>query len=32
MIDFIKQADKLILRYIPEFPNQENWINKAIEV
>lgn len=31
MISFLKENDKLVLRYIPEFPSSNNWIREAIK-
>ncbi|MDH6252503.1 hypothetical protein M2347_002230 [Chryseobacterium sp. H1D6B] len=31
MINFLKLDDKLVLRYIPEFPSSTNWIGDAIK-
>jgi hypothetical protein len=31
MISFLYQNDKILFRYYPEFPNQENWVDRVIE-
>lgn len=31
MINFLKEDNKLLLRYIPEFPSSNNWIRDAIK-